>query len=135
MLTAAHERRLLQLAVSLGALVPVLGGAWGVLGRIATPSAASESHVRYLSGLLLGIGLQFWACVPAIERRGVAVGVLGLLVITGGLARLAGAFETGFGRPVVLPLVMELGVTPLIVLWRARVARRLRERQAEPSAI
>jgi hypothetical protein len=30
---------------------------------------SSDSHLRYLSGLLLGIGLCFWSTVPRIEAK------------------------------------------------------------------
>ena len=87
--------------------------------------AASASEARYLSGLLLGIGLTFWACVPTIERRGAVVRALAAIVVVGGLARLAGAVQTGFPPSVSLPLVMEIAVTPLVALWRERVEQRL----------
>lgn len=106
--------------------MPVGGGLWGVLGFMATRGAASDSNARYLSGLLLGVGLAFWACIPAIERRGTVVRTLAAIVVVGGLARLAGAAaKTGFPPEVSLPLVMELAVTPILALWRERVARRL----------
>ncbi|HEY0435125.1 MAG TPA: DUF4345 family protein [Phenylobacterium sp.] len=120
------ERRLLQAAFAVAGLVPVGGGLWGALGFMATRGAASASNARYLSGLLLGVGLAFWACIPAIERRGTVVRTLAAIVVVGGLARLAGAVvATGFPSAVSLPLIMELGVTPLLALWRERVARRL----------
>lgn len=116
----AIERRLLQVAVALAGVVPVSAGLWGVLG-VWKP----DSHARYLSGLLLAIGLIFWWAVPTLERRGTVVRTLTFVVFMGGLARLAGAARTGFPPDVALPLVMELGVTPLLALWRERLARRL----------
>ena len=118
------ERRLLQASVALAGLVPVGGGLWGVLGGLSANGAAAQSQARYLSGLLLGIGLCFWATIPAIERRGPAFRVLVAVVITGGLARVAGVAATGFGPSVSLPLIMELGVTPLLALWREGMQRR-----------
>ena len=121
------ERRLLQLVIAIAGLVPVLAGAWGAAGGLHPPVAAADSQARYLSGLLLGIGLCFWACVPTIERRGAEVRMLAAIVALGGLVRLAGAAATGaWQTAVVLPIVMELGVTPLIALWRERVEARLR---------
>jgi hypothetical protein len=105
--------------------VPVGGGLWGVLGHMGTTGGASASHARYLSGLLLGIGLAFWAIIPTIERRGEIVRALAAIVFVGGLARLAGALQAGFPTGVSWALVMELAVTPLLALWRERVARRL----------
>jgi hypothetical protein len=125
-LSPALERRLLQLAIAVAGVVPVGGGLWGVLGHMATAGAASTSNARYLSGLLLGIGLTFWIAIPTIERRGTVVRALTAIIFVGGVARLAGAIlTTGFPPEVALPLAMELGVTPLIAIWRERVERRL----------
>ena len=121
------ERRLLQLVIVLAGFVPVLAGLWGAAGGLHLAEAADGSQGRYLSGLLIGIGLCFWGCVPTIERRGVEIRMLTLIVLVGGLARLAGVLATGAAPPgVALPLVMELGVTPLVALWRERVARETR---------
>jgi hypothetical protein len=130
-MTPDHERRLLQAALALAGCVPVLAGGAGTVagpamlaGLEAGPTL--DSHYRYLSGLLLGIGLIFWAMIPTIERRGAVVRALGLIVVIGGLARLAG-LVVEHSAPVVsmrLALVMELLVTPALVIWQARVARR-----------
>jgi len=126
-MSAHAERRLLQLTILLAGFVPVLAGIWGAAGGLHAPGAAADSQARYLSGLLLGIGLCFWGCVPWIERRGAVIRVLALIVVVGGLARLVGALAAGSAPAAVsLPLVMELGVTPLVALWRERVERRLR---------
>ncbi|WP_164078780.1 DUF4345 family protein, partial [Stenotrophomonas maltophilia] len=66
------ERRLLQRVVAVAGLVPVLAGLYGVLFGANGLSAgvadvSADSHFRYLSGLLTGIGLLFWSCVPGIE--------------------------------------------------------------------
>lgn len=126
----AIERRLLQGSVAIGALVPIGAGGVGAVHGLAATSTAGESHARYLSGLLLGIGLAFWATIPTIERRGEIIRLLGAIVVLGGLARLAATPSTGFGMNVSLPLIMELVVTPSLVLWRERVERRYR-RQTE----
>ena len=126
-MTPNAERRLLQLTILVAGFVPVLAGAWGAAGGLHAPGAAADSQSRYLSGLLLGIGLSFWGCVSTIERRGTVVRVLAAIVVVGGLARLVGAVTMGSTQSaVLLPLVMELGVTPLVALWRERVERRLR---------
>lgn len=120
------ERRALQILIILAGIVPVAGGGAGaVLGEAAFgpwAGAGQDSHVRYLSGLLLGIGLIFWGCVPTIERRGGEVRVLTAIVVVGGLARLAGVVVVGDPGSMRWALVMELAVTPLICLWQARVA-------------
>ena len=128
------ERRLLQLAVAAACLVPLAAGGAGVvegaamLRGVSPPVAVDlDSHFRYLSGLLLGIGFAFAWCVPRIETKGHLFRALALIVILGGLARLAGLLGSGAPGPGHLfGLAMELGVVPLLALWQARVERRLK---------
>lgn len=122
------EKRLLQIVVALAGLVPVgaglAGALWGpaMLGQMG--DAALDSHYRYLSGLLLGIGLAFWSTLPGIERQGRRFGLLTLIVVVGGVSRAFGMLVTGPPGPAMsLALIMELAVTPLLYLWRERVAR------------
>jgi hypothetical protein len=124
--TPALERRLLQLAVAVAGIVPVSAGGWGAFG-----GWRPESHARYLSGLLLGVGLTFWWTIPTIERRGAIVRALAVIVVIGGLARLGAGFGHGWRPSLYLPLAMELAVTPLLALWRERVERRW---QVDPHA-
>ena len=121
------EKHLLQVAVAIAGLVPVSAGALGVLWpqmlTLAGPAHAM-THVSYLSGLLLGIGLVFWSLIPTIERHSRVFTLLTFIVVVGGLARLAMAARTGaWGLSVSLPLVMELCVTPLLCLWQRRIAK------------
>jgi len=130
----ATERRLLQAAVGLAALVPL---AIGTLGLVEGPGMLRgigvdaptdlDSHFRYLSGLLAGIGLGFASCIPAIERSGARFRLLGLIVVLGGLGRLASLIAAGTpGEGHLFGLGMELGIVPLLMLWQARFARRAR---------
>jgi hypothetical protein len=120
------ETRVLQIAVVLGALVPIYGGAVGVLHGARAfglwPGAAADSQTRYLSGLLLAIGLAYWACVPTIARRSREIRLLTFVVLIGGLSRLAGVFLAGPPGRMGWTLAMELAVAPAICLWQARVA-------------
>jgi Domain of unknown function (DUF4345) len=122
------ERRALQGAIAAAALVPVVAGSVGVLDPALLDFAARAStltHTAYLSGLLLGIGLSFWATIPAIERRGQIFKLMTFLVVLGGLARLLTAFRLGIWSPsVTLPLIMELVVTPSLWLWQRRISAR-----------
>jgi hypothetical protein len=127
----ATERRLLQAAILLACFVPLLAGGAGVIQgpamlRGIDPGASIDldSHFRYLSGLLMGFGLAFLFCVPAIEKRTALFRGLGLIVLVGGLARLYSAVTLGLPGPGhIFGLAMELGTVPLLVLWQARVAR------------
>ena len=130
-MTPSQERRLLQMAVAIAGLVPVLGGLAGVAGGIALFQSDSpdyvtfDSHFRYLSGLLVGIGLLFWSLVPRIETAGRIFQALTFVVVVGGLARFASLVADGApSRLMIGALVMELVVTPLLCAWQMRIARR-----------
>lgn len=124
------ERRVLQVVVALGSLVPISAGVAGiVLGMamvdVAGAPAGADGHFRYLSGLLLGIGIAFLASVPHIERCAARFRLLGGIVVVGGLGRLLSLCLRGhLDAPMLFALVMELGVTPALVLWQGRIARR-----------
>jgi uncharacterized protein DUF4345 len=126
------ERRCLQAVIGLLALVPI---AAGLLGGLHGPAAFGidpgvgtadlDSHVRYLSGLLLAIGLAFWSTVPAIEEKGRRFRLLTAVVFVGGVMRLFSLGAYGMpGWPMRIGLVLELVVTPLLALWQARSAGR-----------
>jgi hypothetical protein len=84
-----------------------------------------DSHFRYLSGLLLGIGIGFASCVHAIERLGARFRLLGSIVVLGGFARLLSLAEAGMpGAGHLFGLALELGVVPLLMLWQRRIARK-----------
>jgi len=126
---AAVSRRLLQAAIAAGGLVPVSAGLAGVVvgaaGLGLGGDLSADSHVRYLSGLLLGIGLAFWSAIPNIETRTARIRLLTAIVVIGGLARLLAFRDTGTPSvPMLGAIVMELVVTPLICLWQSTIARR-----------
>jgi hypothetical protein len=130
-MTPQAERRALQIIVAVVALVPIAAGLAGVLRGHAmvdglAGTVSQDSHVRYLSGLLLAIGVAWWSVVPGIERHGARVRLLTLLVVCGGVARLIGLVAVGLPSwPMLAALAAELVVTPAIALWQARVARRI----------
>ena len=118
----------MQAAVALACLVPILGGGFGVIRGPAmldiAAAAPAAAHFRYLSGLLLGIGLGFLVMVPRIEAHGPRFRLLAAIVVTGGLGRLLSIALTGTADPATLfALGMELVVTPALALWQMRLAR------------
>ena len=125
----ATESRALQLVVALASLVPITAGAAGILLGPALVGAQAadtdvDSHFRYLSGLLLGIGIGYATALPGIEKRQRRFLLLGAIVVVGGLGRLASLFVTGTpSLPMMAALAMELLVTPLVTLWQLRIAR------------
>lgn len=117
---------MLRFAIRLACAVPILAGAAGaVLGVAALGEAsgpATGSHLRYLSGLLLGMGLGAFWCAGDLLRRGDIFSALCAIFVLGGLARALGLGLEGMPPlPHLLALGMELGVVP--ALWLA--ARRL----------
>ncbi len=126
------ERPLLQGAIIVGCAVPLLAGGAGMamgaeLLTPAPPPPGLDSHFRYLSGLLLGIGIGFLTCVPRIEAQGPRIRLLAACVVIGGLARAFSLLEDGWpGLGHQIALAMELGVVPVLVLWQRRLAIRWR---------
>lgn len=127
------ERRLLQAAVALGCLSPLWFGLKGVIEGPAMlfgvdPGASAPdlvSHYRYLSGLFFGLGLVLASCVPRIEARTARLRWAAGAIVLGGLARLGGlAMGDAPSLAHHVALAAELGLTPVLVLWQARVARR-----------
>jgi hypothetical protein len=128
------ERTLLQIAVTVAALVPISAGfAGAVLGAsflgwlddTTFDGRALDSHIRYLSALLFGIGVAFMSTVPDIERHRRRFALLTAIVLGGGLARLAGLAVSGVPhRGMLFGLGMELVVTPLLWAWQRRLAAK-----------
>jgi uncharacterized membrane protein YfcA len=126
-------KRALQIAVALGSLVPIGAGGAGVLlgprmlGAAAVASGDLESHFRYLSGLLLGIGLAYASTIPHIAQHERRFRLLTALVVMGGIGRLLSVLSIGWPSPAMqAALVMELLIAPSLALWQHRVARRAR---------
>ena len=137
-----NEKRLLQICVLICASVPVAAGLAGVVrgydwlldeqwrsifplfpGELA-PGLDLDSHFRYMSGLLLAIGLGFWSYVPTIETKTARFKLLTMIVVMGGMARLIGLISIGVPRGGMLfGLFMELIITPLLYLWQRRISR------------
>jgi hypothetical protein len=126
-------KRTLQIAVALGSLVPIGAGAAGallgprMLGAAAVASGDLDSHFRYLSGLLLAIGLGYASTIPRIETHEAQFRLLTCIVVVGGLGRLVSVLSIGFTSPTMAAaLAMELLVAPGLALWQHRVARQAR---------
>lgn len=122
------ERRLLQACIAMGGCVPVFAGGAGMLFGMdilaGQGDVSLDSHFRYLSGLLFGIGIAFWYGIPTIETRTQYVRLLCLPIVIGGVARLGAALFVGVPKTgMLLAIVMELVVTPGLCLWQSRVAK------------
>ncbi len=123
-MTPALERRLLQACIAIGGCVPVFAGGAGMVLGMGQGDLSLDSHFRYLSGLLFGIGIAFWYAIPAIEARTQYVRLLCLPIVIGGFARLGAAVFVGVPKTgMLLAIVMELIVTPGLCLWQSRIAK------------
>jgi hypothetical protein len=121
------ERRLLQLSVAVASLVPILAGSAGIIYGTGMMGAggqpALDSHFRYLSGLLLGIGLAFAASVPAVAMHRRRFRLLCATVVLGGVGRFISLLSSGnAGWPDLAALTMELVVTPALTVWQQRMS-------------
>ena len=110
---------MLPIAIRIACLVPILGGGAGALLGVAfldeSGGPAAGSHMRYLSGLLLGMGIYaFWCAGDLRQRRGIFLALCAIFTL-GGLARAAGVLLEGPPPlPHLMALGMELGVVPLL---------------------
>lgn len=125
------EKRLLQAVLLLLSLSPLgIGGAGMVFGAgwlkaVDAVPTDLDSHFRYLSGIFFGLGLALLTCIPRIEAMTVRFRWIAALVVIGGLARLGGLLAHGApSRGHLVGLGLELVVTPLLVVWQARLADR-----------
>jgi uncharacterized membrane protein YfcA len=133
--------RALQAVVTVLALVPIAAGFAGAIFGIGVFEPAAllgrdvDSTGRYLSGLLLAIGVAFWSTVPRIETQGIRFRLLTLIVLAGGLARLSGLLLIGLpSAPMLFGLAMELVVTPALAVWREKIERLCRGAAAAPQS-
>jgi hypothetical protein len=128
MISPSSEKKLLQVIVALACTVPLTAGFSGVIRGVALlgdGNAVLDSHFRYLSGLLFGIGVCFLSTIPAIERHRVRFRLLTILVVIGGIGRVFGVLQAGsLGAAMYAAAGMELVVTPLLCLWQNRLAKR-----------
>jgi uncharacterized membrane protein YfcA len=125
-----YEKRALQVCILVGSLVPITAGLLGVIkGPVMMGAqdglAGLDGHFRYLSGILLAIGLAFVSTVRHIEAHAARFRVLTFLVVVGGFGRLLSLLAIGIpSRDMIFALTMELLVTPALALWQTRIGRR-----------
>lgn len=123
------ERRLLQGVVAVCCVVPIGGGILGVAQGAGMVGHAGDvtldSHVRYLSGLLLAIGLCFASTIPEIEKKSARFLITSSIVVIGGLARGYGVLIDGWPSVTMqFALLMEIVIVPMLAAWQHLLARR-----------
>ncbi|MCW3091643.1 MAG: hypothetical protein JWP81_2712 [Ferruginibacter sp.] len=86
------------------------------------PYLVQDSHVRFVGGIWLGIGLFFLIAATDLKKYKLNLCFSFALIFLGGLLRLAQMhFEITFGLPVVGSLIAELVGMPLLYLWLTKV--------------
>jgi hypothetical protein len=122
------EKRLLQIAIALAGLTAVaagmVGGLHGTLMLGDWGDVNLDSQFRALSGLLLGLGVAYWSTIANVERQEARLGLVTLIVVTGGFFRAMGLLAGGSPELAMRgALVLELVAAPLLYLWQRRIAR------------
>lgn len=126
----SYEKRLLQLVLLIVSLIPVSAGFMGVwkgpaFFDIAGAPISADSHIRYLSGLLLGIGLLVWWIIPRVGQRDDVFATVTAIVFVGGLSRLWSRIEVGQPNSMMsAALFVEFALTPALYFWHLRIARK-----------
>ena len=118
-------------AIALPDLVPIAAGLAGIVFGPAMPGANElpalpdrYGYYRYLSGLLLAIGLGFWTAIPPNEHYTAFCRLPDAIVTVCGIGRLIGLSVTGVPTAATLAAsVMVLVITPLLCPWQTQVSR------------
>ena len=86
---------------------------------------AQDSHVRFLGGLWLGVGLLFLVSVFDLPRFRPLLNLAFALIFIGGLMRFTMMRpDILFGPDIAGSLAAELVGMPLLYLWLSRVVTR-----------
>ena len=122
------ERKLLQIAVALAGLALVGFGLAGVFFGAnfldLSGNVVMDSYIRFLKGMLLGIGLIYWSSVPDIERHGERITLVTFILVLGAVPRLMAVIGNGVPTiGILVSLAGELIAAPLLWLWQRRIAR------------
>ena len=125
------NKRNLQIATAILALVPIITGLIGLTG-LSDPlyaalhlphDATLDSNLRFYSGVWLGVGLAAAWTVPRIERETTLFRALWLMIFLGGIGRLLSLAITGMPfAPFVGFTALEILGAPFFVWWQGRVA-------------
>jgi hypothetical protein len=84
-----------------------------------------DSHIRFLGGLWMGIGLLFIVASRKVERYQGALKFAFVLIFLGGLARFSQMqLDITFGKDIVGSLIAELAGMPLLYFWLSRTVKK-----------
>ena len=84
-----------------------------------------DSHIRFLGGLWMGMGLLFIFAARNVERQQNVLKFALVLIFLGGLARFSQMqLDITFGKEIVGSLVAELVGMPLLYFWLSRTLKK-----------
>jgi hypothetical protein len=84
-----------------------------------------DSHIRFIGGLWLGIGLFFLVAATNVRKYKGALFLAFALIFLGGLARLSQMhLEITFGPQIIGSLIAELVGMPLLYLWVSKAIKK-----------
>jgi hypothetical protein len=131
--TGNRSRRNLQRVIVALGLVPIVTGAASlvfgtdVIPEAGSPSASTESELRFYAVWWLGAGLFLASLAPRVEQRGRELRAVCALLVLGACGRALAIADAGRPQPIfVVLMALEFLIPPVLVLWQARVARASR---------
>jgi hypothetical protein len=118
----------LQVVLAIVSLIPLSAGLAGIWKGPAfydvAASVSADSHMRYLSGLLFGIGIVVWWIIPRVEKSSEAFAAITAIVFVGGMARLWSLIHIGAPTGgMAYAIFVELALTPVLFFWQRRIVR------------
>jgi len=125
------DKRNLQIATAILAMVPVISGFLGMMGlddplykSLNLPRDATlDSNLRFYSGVWLGLGLLAFWLIPRIDTESMLFRALWLMIFIGGLGRLISLFIVGLPfLPLVAFTLLEFVGPPLFIWWQHKIS-------------
>ncbi|ACT92923.1 DUF4345 domain-containing protein [Dyadobacter fermentans] len=131
MIKKRQNRKLLQIALGVCALVPIFTGLLGMAGNnnplyYGTDQPAGlllDSNLRFLNGLSVGIGVCTLSIIPDIKRRSAELRLICTVIFIGAVGRMLSIASYGFPPfPFDIIVFFEMALPPLFVFWQSKVA-------------
>lgn len=111
-------------APTISGALQILRGAQGAPGSPHDVSATIDGELRYANVFKAAIGPVIWSQLGRADTSPIVTAALGT-VFLGGVARLLSWHQRG--KPdstATVAIGLEVGVVPLLVAWRYRIAAR-----------